>query len=51
MKRYYQQQTKEKVSFSFIFIFPITKFAPLLMFLKSLSYVNMELINCLAVEP
>ena len=30
---------------------PMTNFAPLLMFLKSQSYVNMELINCLAVEP
>ena len=29
----------------------MTKSAPLLMFLKSRSYVNMELINCLAVEP
>ena len=28
----------------------MTKFVQLLMFLKSRSYVNMELINCLAVE-
>ena len=34
----------------FSLIFPMTKFVQLLMFLKSRSYMNMELINCLAVE-
>ena len=45
-----KQQTSLRQKVFLVFNFPMTKFASLLMFLKSRSYVNMELFNCLAVE-